>query len=340
MSHFQFSNFDYTGWDRPEHTVIADSNLRAELYEKGHVSVPGFLSKDLITQFSDFYDKNHTISVRNGGFFVSIYSKNIEYRTKTHEFLLGELQENFNCIFQNYKHTCLNYAVKYPGPESELFIHQDMAQVDEYKFSQVGIWIPLVDVGLENGTLGILPYSHLTVPPHRSLYHQLPYSNVYEQVFNRLQPIVLKAGDLFLFDTRLLHNSFVNSSNNARPSLASSVVPKESEFTMTYRDETYADDEFEHLVMKDDFFLQFQDFKSEKVGKPGNSTGRFTTIKESFVSETEFLAFCNHHHLPENNLSAIKSQNGINSIQEPIHQDVSSAKPTFIKRLKQLLLNS
>jgi hypothetical protein len=336
---FEYSGFEYAGWNRPEHTIVTQTENRNELYEKGFSIIPNFINPTLVKKLLTYYDSQHSISVKNGGFFVSIYSKDLQYRQKTHKHLLNLLKHQFDTIFTDHKYTCLNYAVKYPGPDGELFIHQDMAQVNEFEFSQVGIWIPLVDVSVKNGTLGILPYSHYTIPPHRSLYHKLPYSQMYDKVFNYLQPVNLKAGDLLLFDTRLLHNSFINSSKNYRPSIASSIVPVQADFTMTYRDESFAENEFEHLLLDDDFFLTFKDFKSEKVGKPGNSTGQFSTIKEHFVKEDEFLKFCKHHHLYPSNVNPIKTQQVINSIQEPNHRESEPTKASILSRLKRILSN-
>jgi hypothetical protein len=341
MEFYEFPNFDYSEWNRPPHEVIRDSNISSEVYNQGYSILPAFLNKTEIVEILSFYKDNHNISTVNGGFFVSIYSKDLEYRNKVHQFLLDRLSTKFNALFKHFKYTCLNYAVKYPGEKGELFIHQDMAQVNEMEHSQVGVWIPLVDVSLGNGTLGILPYTHFSIPPHRSLYHDLPYSKLYNRIQNYMQPVELKAGDLLLFDIRLLHKSFVNRSIEPRVSLATSVVPKEAKFSMTYRDPDSQSNEFELLELEDDFYLTFKDFKSEKVTKPGTSTGEFVRIQESFVSEQEFLSFIEHYKLPETGMAQHFVSNPIYPIQEPHHQEtiLQDQTESFWKRLSKKLLN-
>lgn len=321
MKFYEFSNFDYSGWIRPPHEVIEDSLIRSEIYNQGYSILPAFLSKTDVAEILSFYGSNHSISTVDGGFFVSIYSKDLKYRNNVHQFLLSRLSEKFNGLFKDFKFTCLNYAVKFPGEKGDLFIHQDMAQVNEMEHSQVGVWIPLVDVDLYNGTMGILPYSHFSIPPHRSLYHNLPYSKLYDRIQNYMQPVKLKAGDLLLFDIRLLHKSFVNRSDQPRISLATSVVPENAKFVMAFREPSSQSNEFELLELDDDFYLTFKDFKSEKVSKPGKNTGNFVRIQESFVTEDDFRSFIEYHKLPATGMAQHYVPIPINPIQEPYYEE-------------------
>lgn len=323
MEHFEFDNFDYSSWRKPEHTVAHDPVVKAELYQKGYSIKKNFLGKNEVSSLLEKFNELHSIEAPTGGFFVSIYSKNLEYRKTIHDYLFEKLDSKFSEIFCDYKYTCLNYAAKYRGDNGELFIHQDMAQINEDDFAQVGIWIPLVDVSLENGTLGILPYTHFTIPPHRSLYHDLPYSKIYDTVQDYMQPVEMNAGDLFLFDIRLLHKSYVNKTSTPRVSIATSLVPKEAPFCMTYRDESTDDRKFELLEIDDNFYLEFADFKSEKVTKPGKSTGVFVDIYEKYVSEREFLKFCAHYNLVSTGMKVHTVSSNTISIQEPDEKTTS-----------------
>lgn len=347
MKTFEFSNFDYNGWVKHGHDIVNDPDIKRNLFDRGYDVVENFLNQDLLDEFMAFYNENHSVETNDGGFFVSIYSKDLGYRRKVHDFMLERLKDKFDGIFSDYKHTCLNYAVKYPGKRGQIFIHQDMGQVDETQHAQVGIWIPLVDVSIENGTMGILPYTHFTIPPHRSLYHDLPYSKLYSEVFDYMQPLELKAGDLFLFDIRLLHNSFVNQTENPRVAIASSVVPQSASFCMAYREKEAPEEDYELLELDDDFYLSFADFKSEKVSKPGKSTGNFVKIREAFVSKEEFAQFCQYYGLEKTGVERFKSEAMVNPIQEPNHFEDKKEpelveqppKLNLFQRIKQSLLN-
>lgn len=323
MEHFEFNNFDYSNWKKPEHIIAQDRIVKTELYQKGYSVKKNFLDENEVSSLLKQFNDLHCIEAPTGGFFVSIYSKNLEYRKTIHDYLFKKLDSKFSEIFSDYKYTCLNFAAKYQGDNGELFIHQDMAQVNEEDFAQVGVWIPLVDVSLENGTLGILPHTHFTIPPHRSLYHDLPYSKIYDTVQDYMQPVELKAGDLFLFDIRLLHKSYVNKTPIPRVSIATSLVPKEAPFCMAYRDESTEERKFELLEIDDNFYLEFADFKSEKVSKPGKSTGVFVDINERYVSESEFLKFCAYYKLSSTGMKAHTVTSNTFSIQEPDEKIIS-----------------
>lgn len=329
MKHFEFRNFDYSNWERPEHTIISDSLKRKELFEKGYIIIPGFLNSSEIKNLLKIYTENHAIKQEEGGLFVSIYSKNLDYRRKINELLSTVLKKKFESVFQQNKLNSFNYIVKYPGKRSELFIHQDMALVDEFNYSEVGIWLPLTDVTLKNGTIGLVPFSHFLIPPHRSLHHELPFSKIYPLVFNYMMPLEIKAGDLLLYDPRLLHNSFVNQSDAPRIVIASRATSAEATFCICYKDSGSIGDDYELLEVDDDFFLKFDDFKSDKVKRPSDKPGKKVKIKEAFVEADDFLGFCKTYDLPTFDTISELDSHATFSIQEPVSK--TSGFKTFFK---------
>lgn len=338
MKPFEFRNFDYSGWDRPEHTILKDPAIKAAVQDKGYHIIPNFISPKEVEELLAFYNEHHSIDAPDGGFFISINSSKLDYRQATHEKIKSIINDKLEeKVFHNHKHTVFTYFVKYPGKKGEMLVHQDMAQVDEYKYSQVGIWMPLQDVGVHNGTLGILPYSYKTIPPHRTLYHKLPFSNLYPLVYRHMQPLTLKAGDLAIFDIRTIHNSFVNLSDHTRIAVASSAVPKEAPFRICYRsaDSEEKDEngcyQYDFIEVDDNFFLEFKDFKSEKVVKPeGNSTTK-VSIKEAFVEEDEFLEFLKVHNIkPHDNESYFFKHSNI-PLQEPDEIQESEPEPVLME---------
>jgi hypothetical protein len=68
------------GTDR--NTIVTQTENRNELYEKGFSIIPNFINPTLVKKLLTYYDSQHSISVKNGGFFVSIYSKDLQYRQR------------------------------------------------------------------------------------------------------------------------------------------------------------------------------------------------------------------------------------------------------------------
>ncbi len=108
---------------------------------------------------------------------------------------------------------------------------------------------------------------------------------------------------------------------------------------MTYRNEESPVGTFEILSLPDDFFLSFADFKSEKVAKPGTSTGNMVTIREAFVTEDQFEHFCSEHNLSKTNMDRALTFKATHSIQEPIVAPPAKPRLNLFQRLKKTLID-
>jgi len=322
MDFFEYSNFDYRNWHRPEHKVIKDDTLRATIYKQGYAVIEKFIDQQVIDQILSFYENNHSIEAKNGGMFVSIYSKDLSYRLNIHNELSKKLGTLIDQIFDGHKSNGYNFIVKYPGTRSEMFLHQDMPFVDEMRYSEVGVWLPLQAVREENGCMGIIPNTHFSIPPTRSLHNELPYSSIYESLTEHIVPLCLNAGDLLLYDPRLVHNSFQNKSAKPRIAIATRMSPAEADYIITYKDENDPSGQFEQIKVEDDFFLTFDDFISGKIKRPTGQLLGHVKIKDNLVDRKEFLEFCKITGI-QKHVRAITNGPHLDSVSitEPRHQE-------------------
>jgi hypothetical protein len=104
--------------------------------------------------------------------------------------------------------------------------------VDEKQFNSYNIWLPLVDVNEENGTLLILPNSHTMLNNIRGLNIPSSFEKVMEEVWQYLVPLNMKAGEALVYDHRLLHASGINKTNTPRLVIVYGLIP--SAATMRY----------------------------------------------------------------------------------------------------------
>lgn len=135
---------------------------------------------------------------------------------------LGRLFVDHRCVFSTF-------AVKYPGPSS-MFLHEDRSWVDERRFRSGTLWIPLVDASPEraNGCLHVIPGSHrlgVTFSGTNTPDLFRPYERTLER---RLEPVPVAAGDGLFYDTRALHSSPDNRSDEPREAIVCSVAPREA----------------------------------------------------------------------------------------------------------------
>lgn len=324
MEFFEYSNFDYSTWNRPEHTVVTDASIRTSLYRDGYYIKRNFLDLSVLNDLVVLYDQNHQIQATEGGMFVSIYSKDIAYRKHIDHQISEIISDKINSLFQNFKSNGYNFIVKYPGKHSEMFPHQDMPFVDEAKFSEVGVWIPLQAVNSENGCLGIVPATHFSIPPVRSLHHKLPFSDIYEYIRQYFIPVEMNLGDVLLYDPRILHNSFENKSSDPRLAIATRISPKQADYIITFKDQTEPSTDFEQILVADDFFLNFDDFISDKVRRPTGKLISKVEVPESIIDQGEFEEFCKLYKLEKQTNGNFNTIDTI-SISEPVHRKESES---------------
>lgn len=98
--------------------------------------------------------------------------------------------------------------------------HQDSAYMPETENdTHLTVWLPLVDVKLENGPLQFLPGSHKS---GLQTYHRVPGEAFAVPVISPTAPdtdidtLEMQKGDLLVFNNLVFHRSLVNHSNSIR----------------------------------------------------------------------------------------------------------------------------
>jgi|GEM_PF-3413509 len=119
------------------------------------------------------------------------------------------------------------YFIKPPTKESELLPHQDNPVIDERKNYAVFTWIPLHDVEVNNGTLWVLPGSHLWGNTERSQHIPWAFRKLYQYLKKYMVPLELKKGDMVCFDPSIIHGSGVNNCNYTRLVLSGALLPND-----------------------------------------------------------------------------------------------------------------
>lgn len=333
MTQTPISPFRPSQWQPAAYVQVLNLQWRAELSRQGYLVVKDFFSKDTITSLKNNFEQLHNIDASDGGMFVSLYSTDLAYRQRVHQSIADIVSPLFNEVFTDYKTSVYNYIVKMPGPQSELFIHQDIALVDENHFSPVSIWAPLEDLKLENGPMCVLPKSQYTIPPYRTLYVQQPFAAINKLVFSYMQPLLLNAGDLLVFDSRLWHNSLANTSAKPRVVIACSMFPAQAPFQFLYKKEGSATEVvFDKIELQDNFFLTYKNFISSEMERPDGKPQGEARVLPIVVNESMFLNFCASAGLVKNEIST----DGM-SFSGNVIQSYNTEKQSLLSKVKRRL---
>ena len=288
-----------SSWKPVEQVVVKDPVTANNLHVLGY-TIAGRIDAKAFEKLQHLYKSLHNFQNPQGGMFYSVYSHDLVYRKQVHEGIAQILHPIYESLFTNYKSVLNSFIVKVSGPESEFSLHQDSTSLDETKYSCLSVWIPLQDTNLSNGCLCVVPHSHKMFSPYRDISFPQPFDAINNTVRKYLQPIELKAGDILLFDNRLVHNSVINSSGNDRVVVMSGIFPSEAKIIRCYKDTSKANDTIEIIEQQEDFLLTFENFFHDCTCRPetGNSIG-FVEWDTSPMSKQTFLSLCSKYGLKE-----------------------------------------
>lgn len=309
----------YRDWSPAQHTVFKDLALAEEIHIKGYKILP-IINRVDIQKLKDLYDQLHTIKSKNGAMFYSLYSKDHEYRKLINQTIKEILSPTFDAHFVNYKNVVNIFINKLSGPESGFYTHQDTTALDEYEFSPLSVWIPLQDVDLKNGTLGVIEKSHWFFSPFRGITIPFPFTSINSTIREYLTPLSIKAGEALIFDPRIVHNSFPNLSGKDRIVVLSGIFPSQSKFITCYK-EIAPESKIELIEQDDSYILENDNFYYDCHVRP--TSGKLMKIVENdfpnmTADEFEELCYLNHIQKAPNtedylsNCSFIAEPDGIN----------------------------
>jgi len=191
------------------------------------------------------------------GFDATILSHDRDYREAVDAAVRAPVEAALAAIVPGYRVTFCTFVVKDPsGDASEVPMHQDWAFVDEQRFRSIGVWCPLVDVGLENGCLQVVKGSHAFPHPPRAACTPFAYRELVPQLKKHfLEAIPMTAGQAMLFDPRLFHCSPPNRTDTVRVAATAVLAPREASLRYHHVIDAREPSRFEVFEVTDRFYL-------------------------------------------------------------------------------------
>lgn len=134
-------------------------------------------------------------------------------------------------LFTDHQVVITTFLTKQPGSGGVLPLHQDPSVVDERRHRATSVWIALDDIAtnLGNGPIHVLEASHRVGYEWRGTDTQPSYLDDLdglESLWADATPVDVAAGDVLLWDSRLLHGSPPNDSGLPRRALAGVCVAR------------------------------------------------------------------------------------------------------------------
>ena len=176
------------------------------------------------------------------------------------------------------------FLIKPPGKGSFLGVHQDSPIIDERKYYAIYVWIPLCDMHKKNGTLKVLPGSHLWGNYHRSRFLPWTFRKQTKFISKLMKPIYVKEGDIICFDSAMIHASNTNETSTTRVAISAAVLPKEYNIIHYFRDKTTPSGKVEKYIVDENFFLS--EDVSERPSNKYQFSGYEDWIGNKWVSKS------------------------------------------------------
>jgi ectoine hydroxylase-related dioxygenase (phytanoyl-CoA dioxygenase family) len=187
--------------------------------ENGFVKLPA-LTDDEVKVLLDFYQSVAFKDEAGFGFHISMDQKDKGLVRHILDKLMEVALPRIQGHLQNAKPYVGSFVIKEVNPKSVVPVHQDWSFVeDEEKHCSITCWIPLVDVNIDNGALGVIKGSHRyfkNFRPSPSPQVPSPISEHMFAIFPYLQLIDMKAGEVLFFDNRTFHGSPPNTTDKPR----------------------------------------------------------------------------------------------------------------------------
>ena len=250
--------------------------------------------------------------------FYSLYSSDFEYREAVHHEILEVLNPTLQEHLQGYKVVVNTFVVKASGPESEFYVHQDTTALDEMNHTAISWWIPLQDTDTTNGALSVVEKSHWLLPPYRGVSFPFAFNKIVPTVRDYLKPLVMKPGEVLIFDARVIHNSWPNHSGKDRIAIVCGIFPKEAEFITCWKDSKKPNSPIEFYRHDDNYTLKYPNFFYNCHDRPVSGE----KIKEEAydfpdMTSDEFEYLCQVNNISKLNQLGEPSASACNMIAEP-----------------------
>ena len=276
--------------------ILANQGLQNELNKNGYIVVD-FLSSTDVQRLSHLFEEMNANrdDIPYDRLYTCLHNPDPKYRNSMSSKIREIINPKIAAHFSDVKNTVYTFQIKGIGPNSELYAHQDWTFTREDEgYRTYTFWVSLVDSNENNGTLSVLPSSHLKLNNIRGAGIEPVLSGKQHEAVPLLTPLSMKAGQLVLFDSALLHYSAPNMSDSIRVSVMTNIMPKNADVYLYFQNKKNVDSADEYLV-PDDFFLHYQDFETEYETPPSfgiktrtvkNSNLLISKLPASVFSET------------------------------------------------------
>jgi ABC-2 type transport system ATP-binding protein len=221
------------------------------LCTNGYLFMPP-IPEEKVKRLRDFFFKNineYQVESVNKSI-ISINSSSIEAKRGANDFINEELHDYFNYCFIDYKIIISSFVAKLRDHESCIGFHQEPTFIDPEHFDDFTIWIPLENIGKDDGALVLVKNSHIWANDLNMFTYSPPYYKELKDA--EFLEIDAEVGRPVIFFNRLIHGSRPNINKDIRLAVSIKVTYKDAPIFSYYCNRDGLVEQFEQ---PDDYYF-------------------------------------------------------------------------------------
>ena len=239
--------------------IFKNEDHQSRFDQQGYLHLPLLEEEDVI-ELRTFYEQQGLKPKGNYGFHISLDHDDPTKIPAISEKIISVIWPRAKDLFDHCKAFTSSFVIKEPGLSNIVPPHQDWTFVDESKFYSCTLWVALQDVNMENGALCILPgsknfFNHIRASP--SPQSRSPLTDHFNDIFPYMKLIEMKAGEMLIFDNRLIHASPPNTSDKPRIAAGVGVTHEEAQLFHYFQIPNTNPTELEGFKVDNHFFYNF-----------------------------------------------------------------------------------
>mgnify|MGYP006089270081 CR=1 FL=1 len=214
-----------------ESLILKNKSAQGQLNEKGYVIVSLLQAEDVLN-LTNFYNQNN--AELPSGLSATAHNPDFAFRAKMSDFIHETVRVKINEKFNNIKMLGGTFMSKTKGESGVLPPHQDWTLVDEKEHASYNLWIPLVDVNQNNGSIQVIDGSHKWKEGVRGPNLHGPFAESTDEMWGKMNTLDMKAGEVLVYDHRLVHSSTENNTDQNRLVVVFGIIPESAEMRIYY----------------------------------------------------------------------------------------------------------
>ncbi len=210
--------------------ILNDASIEEKLKRDGYVTLD-LIDSEVANELKKEYEKFFQTSNTDIGRFTPMEHSTPESKRYIHDFIIDKIQDKLDFYFKDYQTPIASYFTKYANSAGDLSWHHDASIIlNTHLDPHYGIWCPLIDVDENNGAFCLVEKSHKFSHSVFLAGLQWPFAD-YLSFFDKTKKTTpIKAGQMVLFDLRLIHHAMPNKSEQDRVVFCVRLTHKKSKY--------------------------------------------------------------------------------------------------------------